>query len=83
MTQHFSIQQLRQMAATLAQLRGGQVRDAVMRSDLRQLRLEFADGGVVLIAVTADELGQTRLEVDVIRQPLPQGPQLEVRFDPA
>lgn len=83
MTQHFSIVQLRQMADTLAQLRGSEVRDAVMRSDLRQLKLELADGAVVLIAVIAGEGGQPRLEVDVVEKTRSRGPQLEVRFDSA
>jgi hypothetical protein len=83
MTQHFSIHQLRQVADTLAQLRGSEVQDAVMRSDLRQLKIELVDGSVVLVAVTADEAGQPRLEVDVVQVARPQGPQLEVRFDSA
>jgi hypothetical protein len=83
MTQHFSLQQLRQVADTLAQLRGSVLQDAVMRSDLRQLKIDLADGAVVLVAVASDEAGQPRLEVDVIQAARPQGPQLEVHFDSA
>lgn len=83
MTQHFSIQFLRQVADTLAQLRGREVRDAVMRSDLRQLKIELSDGAIVVVAVGADDAGQPRIEVDVVRQPRSQEPQLEVRFDTA
>ena len=83
MTRHFSILQLRQMADTLAQLRGSEVRDAVMRSDLRQLKLELGDGTVVLIAVATDEGAPPRLEVDVVEKPRSRAPQLEVRFDSA
>ena len=83
MTRHFSMQHLRQVSDTLSQLRGREVRDAVMRSDLRQLKVELADGAVVVVAVGADESGEPRLEVDVVRQPRAQGPQLEVRFDTA
>lgn len=83
MTQQISIQQLRQVADTLAQLRGSEVTDAVMRSDLRQLKIELDDGSVVLVAVVTDDLGQTRLEVDVVREGRVRGPQLEVRFDTA
>jgi hypothetical protein len=54
-----------------------------MRSDLRQLKIELADGAVVLVAVTADEAGQPRLEVDVVQAARLHGPQLEVRFDSA
>jgi hypothetical protein len=82
-TQHFSIQLLRQISDTLAQLRGREVQDAVMRSDLRQLKIELADGSVVLVAMGADEAGEGRLEVDVVRMPRLHGPQLEVRFDTA
>ena len=73
MTRHFSMQLLRQVSDTLSQLRGREVRDAVMRSDLRQLKVELSDGAVVVVAVGADESGQPRA----------QGPQLEVRFDTA
>ncbi len=83
MTQQFSLQQLRQVADTLAQLRGSVLQDAVMRSDLRQLKIELADGTVALVAIAADEAGQPRLEVDVIQAVRPQGPQLEVHFDSA
>src|SRR5690606_29849316 len=81
--QQLSIQLLRQISDTLAQLRGREVQDAVMRSDLRQLKIELADGAVVLVALAADEGGEPRLEVDVVRMPRLQGPQLEVRFDTA
>lgn len=83
MTQHYSLHQLRLVAETLAQLHGSVVHDAVMRSDLRQLKIELADGAVLLVAVGADETGQTRLEVDVIQAARLQGPQLEVQFDSA
>jgi hypothetical protein len=83
MTQHLSLHQLRQVAETLAPLRGSVLQDAVMRSDLRQLKIELADGAVVLVAVGADEAGQPRLEVDVIQATRRQGPQLEVHFDSA
>ncbi len=83
MTRHFSMQHLRQVADTLSQLRGREVRDAVMRSDLRQLKVELADGAVMVIALGTDEAGESRLEVDVVRQPRVQAPQLEVRFDTA
>jgi hypothetical protein len=83
MTQHYSLHQLRLVAETLAQLHGSVVHDAVMRSDLRQLKIELVDGTVVLVAVTADEAGQPRLEVDVVQTARAAGPQLEVRFDSA
>ncbi len=83
MTHHISIQQLRQVSDTLAQLRGCEVLDTVMRSDFRQIKIVLADATVVLIAVAADDAGQPRLEVDVVQAARADGPQLEVRFDSA
>ncbi|MGH7585412.1 MAG: hypothetical protein ACREMH_04120 [Gemmatimonadales bacterium] len=76
------MQELRRVADSLAQLRGRTVVDAVMRSDLRQLRIELADGNLVVLTLDADELGRARLEVDVVRSPDVPNRQLEVRFDP-
>ena len=76
------MQELRRVADSLAQLRGRTVVDAVMRSDLRQLRIELADGNLVVLTLDADELGRARLEVDVVRSPEIPNRQLEVRFDP-
>jgi hypothetical protein len=76
------MQELRRVADSLAQLRGRTVVDAVMRSDLRQLRIELADGNLVVLTLDADELGRARLEVDVVRVPDVSNRQLEVRFDP-
>jgi hypothetical protein len=76
------MQELRRVADSLAQLRGRTVVDAVMRSDLRQLRIELADGNLVVLTLDADELGRARLEVDVVRSPEVPNRQLEVRFDP-
>lgn len=73
--------ELRRVADSLAQLRGKVVTDAVMRSDLRQLRVELADGNLVVVTLDADELGRARLEVDVVRSPEEAPRQLEVRFD--
>ncbi len=76
------LQDLRRVADSLAQLRGKAIADAVMRSDLRQLRIELADGQLVVLTLDADELGRARLEVDVVRAPDAPTRQLEVRFDP-
>ncbi|HSE27564.1 MAG TPA: hypothetical protein VLA95_04995 [Gemmatimonadales bacterium] len=75
------LQELRRVADSLAQLRGKTVVDAVMRSDLRQLRIELADGQLVVLTLDADELGRARLEVDIVRAPETATRQLEVRFD--
>ena len=38
------VQDLRRVAASLQLLRGNEIADCVMRSDLRQLKIELADG---------------------------------------
>jgi hypothetical protein len=76
-----SFQDLRRIADSLAALRGKPIAAAVMRSDLRQLRLETEDGLMMVVTVELDEAGRPRLEVDLVRQPEEPGRQLEVRFD--
>lgn len=78
-----SLQDLRRIADTLAALRSHTVSGAVMRSDRRQLRIEMADGQLLVVGVDFDEAGHPQLEVDVIRPPAEQGTQLEVRFETA
>lgn len=76
------VAELRRLAESLNTLRGHAVLNAVLRSDLRQLRLELADGRMAVVAIGADEDGRPRLEIDVIRQMEGgTGSQLEVRFD--
>lgn len=75
------MQDLRRVADSLAALRGKVITDVVMRSDLRQLRLETSDGLMMVLTVEVDEAGRPRLEVDVVRQPEDPGRQLEVKFD--
>jgi hypothetical protein len=76
-----SMQDLRRVADSLAALRGKVITDVVMRSDLRQFRLETSDGLMMVLTVEIDEAGRPRLEVDVVRQPEDPGRQLEVKFD--
>lgn len=76
-----SFQDLRRIADALNALRGQSIAAAVMRSDLRQLRLETEDGLMMVLTVETDEAGRPRLEVDVVRQVEEPGRQLEVRFD--
>jgi hypothetical protein len=78
-----SLQDLRRIAETLAAVRNGTVSGAVMRSDLRQLRIEMADGQLVVVSADLDESGRPQLEVDVIRPRVEPGSQLEVRFESA
>lgn len=77
------VQDLRRVAEALLQLHGRPVVDASMRSDLRQVKIELADGLVVVVAAEVDEDGRPRLEVDVVRQLDETAKQLEVRFDRA
>ncbi len=76
-----SFQDLRRITDSLASLRGKSLAAAVMRSDLRQLRLETEDGVMMVLTVEIDEAGRPRLEVDVVRQAEEPSRQLEVRFD--
>jgi len=77
------MQDLRRVAEALLQLHGRPVVDASMRSDLRQVKIELADGLVVVVAADVDEDGTPRLEVDVVRRREDPTRQLEVRFDSA
>jgi hypothetical protein len=81
MTQ-ISLQELRRIAESLSVFRSKMVADAVMRSDQRQLRIELADGHLVVVSAGSDPAGRPRLEVDVVRRPTEQH-QLEVRFESA
>ena len=81
MTQ-ISLQELRQIADSLSALRGKSVVAAAMRSDQRQLRIELADGYLVMVTVAPDSVGRSRLEVDVVPKRVEQH-QLEVRFETA
>jgi hypothetical protein len=80
---HIPLHDLRRVADALKTLRGGQIADAVMRSDLRQLRIELQDGRLAVIGLDVDGEGRPRLELDLIRQPEQPAPQLEVRFESA
>ena len=81
MTQ-ISLQELRRIADSLSLLRGKSVVEAVMRSDQRQLRIDLADGHMVVVSVDAAPTGPPRLEVDVVRR-VADHHQLEVRFETA
>jgi hypothetical protein len=78
-----SLNDLRRMSDALAALRGQSITGAAMRSDLRQIRLEMADGTLAVIRLDTDEAGKGRFEVGVIRPPAPPSSQLEVRVESA
>ena len=75
------VQDLRRVAEALLQLHGRAVVAASMRSDLRQVKIELADGLVIVVAADIDEDGRPRLEVDVVRRMEDPSRQLEVHFD--
>jgi len=77
------VQDLRRVSEALLQLHGRSVVDASMRSDLRQVKIELADGLVIVVAANVDETGRPRLEVDVVRSTEDPTRQLEVHFDRA
>jgi hypothetical protein len=78
-----SLQDLRLVSDALLALRGATIGGAVMRGDLRQLRLEFTDGSLAVLRIDTDADGRARFEVDVIRPPAAVSNQLEVRFENA
>ena len=82
MTQR-DLPELRRIVGAVAQLEGETVRDVTVRSDLRHIKVEFASGIMLLIAVGQDELGRPRCEVDVVAAPQDAEAkhQIEVRFD--
>jgi len=77
------VQDLRRIATSLEVLKGQAVAEVHMRSDLRQLKVELADGGMLVISVAMDDTGRPHLEVDVVRVAEEANRhQLEVGFDP-
>ncbi|MGH7753401.1 MAG: hypothetical protein ACREN5_11360 [Gemmatimonadales bacterium] len=77
-----SLQDLKRIAEAIAQLHGETVLSAVVRSDMRQLRLELGTGQILLVTAATDDHGRPRLEVDVVH-PVDEGRQhqLEVPFE--
>jgi hypothetical protein len=78
-----SLHELRLVSDSLLALRGATIGGAVMRGDLRQLRLEFTDGSLAVLRIDTNGDGRPRFEVDVIRAPGEVSNQLEVRFENA
>lgn len=76
------VQDLRRIASALEALKGLAVRDAHLRPDLRQLKIELEDETVLVIAAALDDAGHPHLEIDVVRVPEESlSHQLEVGFD--
>lgn len=74
---------LRRVVAGVARLRGETIREVTVRSDVRQLKVEFDSGLILVVAAERDEAGRPRLEVDVVAAPqdVSVRQQIEVRFD--
>jgi hypothetical protein len=74
---------LRRVVADIARLRGEAIRDVTVRSDVRQLKVEFESGLILVVAAERDGAGRPRLEVDVVAAPqdVSTRHQIEVRFD--
>ena len=70
-----SLNDLRRMSDALAALRGQSITGAAMRSDLRQIRLEMADGTLAVIRLDTDEAGKGRFEGEIVRKGCVQSPQ--------
>lgn len=74
---------LRRVVAAVERLRGQDIRDVTVRSDLRHLKVELSSGAMLVISAERDEQGKPYLEVDVIEAPQDTGSrqQIEVHFD--
>lgn len=75
------VQDLRRIAATLSALRGEAITELVMRSDLRQLKIELTHGRLLVIGVELDDAGRHHLSVDVVAPIDDLSRQLEVGLD--
>lgn len=78
LTTRVTMQDLRQVAASLRELRGQRIEEASLRTDFRHLRLEMEPGLQLLVTAERDETGQPCLAVDVVRTPPVVGVQLDV-----
>lgn len=78
-----ALQDLRRVVAAVEKLRGQEVRDVTVRSDLRHLKVELAGGVILVIAAERDDQGRAYLEVDVVEAHQDAGSkqQIEVHFD--
>lgn len=77
-----ALQELRRVVASVERLRGREVREVTVRSDLRHLKVELAGGLMLVIAAEPDEQGRPHLSVDVVDTTPEAGTrQIEVHFD--
>ena len=78
-----ALQDLRRVVAAMERLRGQQIRDVTVRSDLRHLKVELQGGLILVISAERDEQGRPHMEVDVVEtvQDTAARQQIEVHFD--
>jgi len=77
------LQDLRRVVVAVTRLKGETVKQVTVRSDVRQVKIEFDSGLILVIASERDAQGRPRLEVDVVEAAQDAGvkQQIEVRFD--
>jgi hypothetical protein len=78
-----ALQDLRRVVAAMERLRGQQIRDVTVRSDLRHLKVELEGGLILVISAERDDQGRPHMEVDVVEtaQDAAARQQIEVHFD--
>ena len=78
-----ALQHLRRVVAAVERLRGQEIRDVTVRSDLRHLKVELAGGLILVISAERDDQGRPHMEVDVVETPQDGASrqQIEVHFD--
>jgi hypothetical protein len=78
-----ALQDLRRVVAAMERLRGQQIRDVTVRSDLRHLKVELEGGLILVISAERDDQGRPHMEVDVVEmvQDAAERQQIEVHFD--
>ena len=78
-----ALQHLRRVVAAVERLRGQEIRDVTVRSDLRHLKVELASGLILVISAERDDQGRPHMEVDVVETPQDGAlrQQIEVHFD--
>jgi len=67
----------------MERLRGQQIRDVTVRSDLRHMKVELQGGLILVITAERDDQGRPHMEVDVVEavQDVAARQQIEVHFD--
>jgi hypothetical protein len=77
------LQELRRVVAAVERLRGREILEVTVRSDLRHLKVELRGGLILVVALAQDDHGRPSLAVDVVETTPETGSrqQIEVHFD--